>query len=102
VVIDVADQGPGIPESHLGRIFERFYRAPSDRRSRRATGAGLGLPIAKAIVTGHGGDVSASGRPGNGTVMTIRLPSGVASERPGETAGQLSPLDTAPLRGEAG
>lgn len=74
VVVEVVDQGPGIPESDLERIFERFYRTNSTVRSQRVPGVGLGLPIASVIVRGHGGEISAMSTGGKGTTMTLRLP----------------------------
>lgn len=71
--LTVADEGPGIPEGELPKIFGRFYRLDK-ARSRRMGGAGLGLPIAKAIVEAHGGRMEAQSSPGEGTRMTIRLP----------------------------
>ena len=62
--VDVIDSGPGIPESELPHIFERFYRA--DRaRSRDVPGTGLGLAIVRSIARVHGGNVAAS-RPAEG------------------------------------
>jgi signal transduction histidine kinase len=83
IVVEVADRGPGIPESEQARMFERFYRAEPGGRSRRAGGAGLGLSIASAIVRGHGGEISGTSEPGAGTVMSIRLP---AADRPSQEA----------------
>ncbi|ABG03164.1 periplasmic sensor signal transduction histidine kinase [Rubrobacter xylanophilus DSM 9941] len=73
LVIEVSDDGPGIPEEELPRIFERFYRVDKTR-ARRLGGAGLGLPIAKTIAEAHGGTLEARSRPGEGTTMTLRLP----------------------------
>lgn len=74
VVITVTDDGEGIAEEHLPRIFERFYRADA-ARDRGHGGAGLGLAIAKALVEAHGGtiEVSSAG-PGTGTTFTVELP----------------------------
>ena len=71
--ISVEDQGPGIPEGELPRIFERFYRLDK-ARSRQLGGTGLGLPIARTIVEAHGGRIDAVSRPGQGTKMTLCLP----------------------------
>jgi signal transduction histidine kinase len=72
VVLEVADDGPGIPPEAIDEIFERFARADHSR-SRREGGAGLGLAIVDAIARAHGGTVSA--RPGDsGTVFELRLP----------------------------
>jgi two-component system phosphate regulon sensor histidine kinase PhoR len=73
LVLRVADQGPGIPESDLERIFERFYRV--DRaRSRESGGTGLGLSIVKHLVQRLSGEVRAANRPEGGAVFTVRLP----------------------------
>ena len=71
VVIEIANQGPDIPESQLNAIFDKFYRL-DDSRTSGTGGAGLGLAIAKEIVALHGGTISA--RSGRGTtVFTIAL-----------------------------
>lgn len=72
-VIEIRDQGPGIPSQHLQRIFERFYRV--DRaRSRESGGTGLGLAIVKHVVQALGGSVEVESRTGVGTCFRIRLP----------------------------
>jgi signal transduction histidine kinase len=73
LVITVADEGPGIPEADLTRIFERFYRVDK-ARSRESGGTGLGLSIVKHLVGILGGEVTASNRPSGGAVFTVRLP----------------------------
>lgn len=71
--IDVADTGIGIPQVHLQRIFERFYRV--DRaRSRELGGTGLGLAIVKHLVQVLGGTVSVASQLGKGSTFTIELP----------------------------
>ena len=71
--ISVSDQGIGIPESALERIFERFYRVDA-ARSRATGGTGLGLSIVKHVATNHGGDVSVWSVEGAGSTFTIRFP----------------------------
>jgi two-component system sensor histidine kinase SenX3 len=71
--ISVSDQGIGIPERDLERIFERFYRV-DPARSRQTGGTGLGLSIVKHVVQNHGGDVSVWSVEGAGSTFTIRLP----------------------------
>jgi two-component system OmpR family sensor kinase len=74
VIVTVRDTGPGIPEAHRERIFERFYRL-DPARSRRTGGAGLGLAIAREIVTLYGGTIGvADAAPG--TTFDVRLPGG--------------------------
>ncbi len=75
VAITVSDEGPGIPESDLERVFERFYRVDK-ARSRESGGTGLGLSIVKHLVDVLGGQVSAANRPEGGAVFTISLPIG--------------------------
>jgi len=71
--VSVSDQGIGIPEKDLERIFERFYRV-DPARSRLTGGTGLGLSIVKHIATNHGGDVSLWSVEGAGSTFTIRFP----------------------------
>lgn len=73
VVIDVTDDGPGIPTAAIARIFNRFFRADPSR-SRRSGGSGLGLAIVNAIVVAHNGKVSASNVAGRGARITVELP----------------------------
>ena len=73
VRVTVADRGPGIPDSDLTRIFERFYRV-EDARARDPGGTGLGLAIVKHLIGLHGGSVRATNRDGGGTLFTIELP----------------------------
>jgi two-component system phosphate regulon sensor histidine kinase PhoR len=73
VRISVSDQGVGIKEADLPRIFERFYRADKSRSGEHA-GTGLGLSIAKHIVQLHGGTVEAESAPGKGTTISVLLP----------------------------
>jgi two-component system sensor histidine kinase KdpD len=69
--VSVADEGPGLPEGDLERIFEKFYRAGS-----APGGAGLGLAICKAVAEAHGGAIRAENRPGGGAVFRLTLPRG--------------------------
>ena len=79
VVLSVADNGPGIPEEDLPRVFERFYRVDK-ARSRAAGGTGLGLSIVQDTVTKRGGTVSAANRPEGGAVFTVRWPAAEGGE----------------------
>jgi two-component system sensor histidine kinase SenX3 len=71
--IAVSDQGIGIAESELTRVFERFYRV-DPARSRATGGTGLGLAIVKHVATNHGGSVGVWSVEGAGSTFTIRLP----------------------------
>jgi two-component system phosphate regulon sensor histidine kinase PhoR len=73
VVLSVADEGPGVPQADLGRVFERFYRVDQSRTSDPG-GTGLGLSIVRHLVELHGGKVSASNRAEGGALFTISLP----------------------------
>lgn len=74
-VISVQDQGVGIPEERLARIFERFYRVPEiDVQTGSTSGVGLGLYIAQKIIERHEGLITASSVPGKGSTFTISLP----------------------------
>ncbi|HYN74685.1 MAG TPA: ATP-binding protein [Candidatus Limnocylindria bacterium] len=73
VDISVTDQGIGIPERDIGRIFERFYRV-DPARSRATGGTGLGLSIVKHVCANHGGDVDVWSAEGAGSTFTLKLP----------------------------
>jgi two-component system phosphate regulon sensor histidine kinase PhoR len=74
--LTVSDDGPGIPDADLPRIFERFYRADKarSRTTRDPGGTGLGLAIVKHLIELHGGKVTAANRPEGGAIFTIELP----------------------------
>jgi two-component system OmpR family sensor kinase len=71
IVIEVADTGPGIPAEEIDQVWEELYRGQG---ARAVPGSGLGLPLVRAIVTRHGGQVGLRSRTGQGTVVTVRLP----------------------------
>jgi signal transduction histidine kinase len=75
--MSVSDSGAGISEHDLPRIFDQFYRADHSR-TRATGGAGLGLTIVKRLVEAHGGDISVTSEPGQGTTFIVFLPSGTA------------------------
>jgi two-component system phosphate regulon sensor histidine kinase PhoR len=78
-IIEVQDNGPGIPVEHQPRIFERFYRV--DRaRSRDVGGTGLGLSIVKHLVQEFGGGIEIRSQAGHGTTFSVRLPRTEATE----------------------
>ncbi len=72
-VLQVSDTGIGIAPEHLPHIFERFYRA--DKSRGQSTGHGLGLAICQSIIAHHGGTITATSQPNQGTQFIIRLPS---------------------------
>ena len=76
VVLTVMDEGPGIPEADLPRVFERFYRVEKARSRGRHEpgGTGLGLAIVKHLIGLHGGRVGAANQPGKGAVFSVELP----------------------------
>jgi two-component system sensor histidine kinase KdpD len=71
VLVEVADEGPGLPAGAEERVFEKFYRAAPGQH-----GSGLGLPICRAAVTAHGGRIWAENRPLGGAVFRFTLPLG--------------------------
>jgi heavy metal sensor kinase len=73
--IEVRDDGPGIGAAHLERIFDRFYRVDANR-SRHAGGIGLGLAIARSVVTASGGRIEVESAEGRGSVFRVVLPAG--------------------------
>jgi len=74
-ILTVADTGSGIAAEHLGRVFDRFYKADASRtRTVAARGGGLGLAICRSIVERHGGSIAVVSTPSRGTTFTVRLP----------------------------
>ncbi len=71
VTIEVADTGPGIPAGEIDHVWEELYRG---EEARGIPGSGLGLALVRAIVARHGGETGLRSRPGQGTVITLRLP----------------------------
>ncbi len=72
IAVNVADEGPGIPEAEQASVFEKFYRGQADRG--RTAGTGMGLTIAREIVQAHGGEISLESRPGKGARFCFTLP----------------------------
>jgi signal transduction histidine kinase len=70
-VLEVADNGLGIPTHDLPHVFERFYRAD---KARASGGAGLELSIVKAICAAHNGDIQVSSQEGKGSTFRVQLP----------------------------
>jgi two-component system OmpR family sensor kinase len=75
VIMDVVDDGPGLPSEDAEKLFERFYRIDSSR-SRETGGAGLGLAIVAAIVSAHNGSIEAANQEDHGARVTVTLPAG--------------------------
>ncbi len=82
-ILEILDDGPGIPEEAIPHLFERFYRVDG-ARSTRGNGSGLGLAIVKWIVNQHDGTVGVESRLGEGSVFTVELP--ILNPRDSETA----------------
>jgi two-component system OmpR family sensor kinase len=75
VVIEIADTGQGIPEDEIPQVWDELYRGEG---ARGVPGSGLGLSLVRAIVVRHGGEAAIRSRPGQGTLVTLRLPAGGA------------------------
>jgi len=73
IEITIDDEGPGIPDAELPRVFQPFYRV-EDSRNRDTGGTGLGLAITQSIVQAHGGELTLANRPGGGLRALIKLP----------------------------
>jgi len=84
VEVSVSDDGPGIPESQLEHIFERFVRGDAGL-TQRVGGTGLGLAISKSLVELHGGTIEAESTPGEGSTFRFRLPLRPAAAAGAET-----------------
>ncbi len=75
VRVEVKDNGIGIPEEHIPRIFERFYRVePTQYKNKKISGSGLGLAIAKSIVEAHGGKIGVISEAGKGSTFWVEFP----------------------------
>jgi signal transduction histidine kinase len=86
-LIQVSDQGIGIPEREQSRIFEKFYRVPIPE-NREISGTGLGLALVSHIVEAHGGSVQVQSRPGEGSTFSIRIP--LAHQQQGSSADEVT------------
>jgi len=81
LIIEVADNGPGLPPGDPARLFERFQRGPNAA----AGGTGLGLSLVKGFTEAQGGQVTAANQPGGGAIFTIKLPLPPMPPLPGES-----------------
>ena len=102
VVLEVADQGPGLRQDQAEHVFERFYRA-DQARTRKAGGTGLGLAIVAALVAAHDGTVALKTAPGQGATFRITLPLAPEARdgRP-DDGDQEDPAGTAAPRADVG
>ncbi|MFJ6823172.1 ATP-binding protein [Streptomyces niveus] len=86
LVVEVRDNGPGIPEAVLPHVFDRFYKASASRP--RSEGSGLGLSIAMENAHIHGGDITAANLPEGGAVFVLRLPHEVSEDADDDAEGR--------------
>jgi signal transduction histidine kinase len=84
-ILEVRDDGPGIPVDELPHIFDRFYRG-TNTGDARASGSGLGLSIVRSIVEMHGGEIDVASVVGEGTAFRILLPRDAPAEKVNETS----------------
>jgi signal transduction histidine kinase len=94
VTIDVSDDGPGVPQAQLSRLFDRFYRAPAPGHP---VGSGLGLAIVAAVAAAHYGTATATLNRPHGLRITLGLPSSRPLSQPvlataGASSNGASPL----------
>jgi two-component system OmpR family sensor kinase len=89
-VLEVSDQGPGMPPEQAQHVFERFYRG-DQARTRKAGGTGLGLAIVAALVQAHGGSVTLQTAPGQGATFRITLPLAPEAQRADSPAEEDDP-----------
>jgi signal transduction histidine kinase len=79
--IEIIDSGKGIPEEHINRIFERFYKVDGSRKKEAKPGTGLGLAIAQQIVQAHDGTITVRSIAGEGSVFEVAIPVVKADDR---------------------
>ncbi len=91
VELRVRDTGTGIPEGELPHVFDRFHRVRG-ARSRTQEGTGIGLALVQELVALHGGAIAVHSAEGEGTVFTVRLPTG-SRHLPGERIARAQPLE---------
>jgi two-component system OmpR family sensor kinase len=79
-ILEVADDGPGLPEASRAHLFDRFVRGEGPADVSADSGAGLGLAIVKAVASSHGGEVEAGNSQEGGARFTVKLPIGPLSQ----------------------
>ena len=89
-VLEVSDDGPGVPQADRARVFERFVRL-DDARARTDGGSGLGLAIVAEVVAAHGGTVEVTDGPDGGALFRVRIPAAAA---PDEHPEEVAPVET--------
>ena len=89
VEIAIIDQGPGIAEVELNRVFDRFYRIDPSRGREDGGGSGLGLAIVQSIVRRHGGEVGVQSRLGEGSRFWLTVPKEAGASRDPERKDQV-------------
>ena len=93
--LDVEDQGPGIPEGELPRIFDFLYEGDDHQRERaEGSSIGVGLYFCWATIEAHGGRIKAENRPEGGARLTVLLPIGIAEARDGKTDDSPAPAES--------
>ncbi|MGH2989403.1 MAG: sensor histidine kinase, partial [Solirubrobacterales bacterium] len=85
-VLEVSDDGPGIPAGMEDQVFGRFVRGPGPSDEATGKGTGLGLAIVEAVATSHGGGAEAGASPRGGARFTVRLPARLGQDRRGMPA----------------
>ncbi len=87
VVLRVEDDGPGLPEAQIDRVFDRFFRADEARTRGEGGGTGLGLSIVHAIAEAHGAQATAGNRPGGGAIFRVVFPAATRLDAAGVDVG---------------
>ncbi|MGZ8665525.1 MAG: sensor histidine kinase [Solirubrobacterales bacterium] len=87
--VEVSDDGPGIPQTVRGQVFDRFVRGSGPADTAAGNGTGLGLAIVRAVTTSHGGEVELAESPQGGALFRIRLPLAESSESVSPSLGTL-------------
>ena len=88
-ILEVADDGPGIPQGMEEQVFSRFVRGGGPADLAADSGTGLGLAIVQAVAGSHGGSVVAANAPEGGARFTVRLPAAAATEAPSKVSANV-------------